>query len=152
MRRLAGRDVWTGLLFIAVGSIAAAIGRRYEIGDVQGMGPGWMPVHLGLVLAALGGAIAAAGVAFGSALPERAALLPVLAVAAAVIAFGLLVRPLGLVLAVAVASAAVARAVPGTGWRTTALVAAGVGLAAGLLFGVLLRLPLPLWPDLAALG
>lgn len=48
------RDWLAGALMMLLGLVAAAEGSRYEIGTLQQMGPGYLPVVLGLILAGLG--------------------------------------------------------------------------------------------------
>ena len=48
------RDTIGGLALIATGIFVAIYAQRYEIGELQRMGPGYFPFVLGLVLAALG--------------------------------------------------------------------------------------------------
>jgi hypothetical protein len=58
---LARRDVWAGLLLIAIGATALLIARNYPFGTSLRMGPGYFPVMLGALLIAFGLAILAAG-------------------------------------------------------------------------------------------
>ena len=44
---LLGRDVWAGLLFIALGSFTIAHSRDYAMGTLTAMGPGYFPAILG---------------------------------------------------------------------------------------------------------
>jgi hypothetical protein len=68
------------------------------------------------------------------------------AVIAAIAVLALATRPLGTLLSVSFAGFIGALGVRGIGIRRAALVGAGLGVAATLIFIILLRQPLPLWP------
>ena len=61
------RDYYAGGLMLLLGVGAAVTGAGYKFGSLARMGPGFMPVMLGIVLAFLG--ILIAGIALGS--PDR---------------------------------------------------------------------------------
>jgi hypothetical protein len=48
------RDIIGGFALVALGLFAALYAQRYEIGELQEMGPGYFPVALGILLAILG--------------------------------------------------------------------------------------------------
>lgn len=52
------RDFWAGIMFLGVGGLFAGIALTYKLGTAARMGPGYFPFFLGLILAALGLAIA----------------------------------------------------------------------------------------------
>ena len=52
------RDFWAGVMFLGVGAMFAGIAFTYKLGTAARMGPGFFPFFLGLILAALGVAIA----------------------------------------------------------------------------------------------
>lgn len=54
-------DLLAGLIFIALGGAFAYTASTYEVGSLRAMGPGYFPLALGLVLAALGVVIMAVG-------------------------------------------------------------------------------------------
>ena len=54
------RDYYAGGLMILIGSAAAVIGSTYKVGGLTQMGPGFFPVCLGVMLAAMGVLIALA--------------------------------------------------------------------------------------------
>ncbi len=55
----ANRDYYAGALMLVIGSAVAWQGFGYNVGSLTRMGPGFFPVALGVLLAALGIAIAA---------------------------------------------------------------------------------------------
>jgi hypothetical protein len=59
--RKSRRDVFAGLLFILIAAGFAAEGLNYPMGTLRSMGPGYMPVTLAIMLAALGAFIAIVG-------------------------------------------------------------------------------------------
>ena len=67
------RDYYAGGLMLLLG-VGAAIGSGYKFGTLARMGPGFMPVMLGVVLAFLG--LLIAGTALGSSEPDNGKFLP----------------------------------------------------------------------------
>ncbi len=63
---LSRRDIYGGLLMVGVGVGAILEGLRHHIGSLTHMGAGYFPVILGVILAALGAAIAVSGALNGS--------------------------------------------------------------------------------------
>jgi len=59
---LNNKDVWGGLMLIAIGAAAVLIARDYPFGTALRMGPGYFPTVLGAVLCAFGLYLAARGV------------------------------------------------------------------------------------------
>ena len=47
---LNNKDVWAGLLLIAIGAVAILIARNYTFGTALRMGPGFFPIVLGALL------------------------------------------------------------------------------------------------------
>jgi hypothetical protein len=52
------RDFWAGIMFLGIGGLFAGIALTYKLGTAARMGPGFFPFFLGLILVALGLAIA----------------------------------------------------------------------------------------------
>ena len=139
------RDVLAGLIFVALGLGFAGGATGYEIGDPVRMGPGYFPLVLGGILAALGaviagkGLLAADGEAIGT-IPWRAIVL----IVAAVIFFGLTVRGLGLIpatfITILLSAVASRRATP----IGVALLSVGMTVVCVLVFVVALSVRLPL--------
>lgn len=94
--RRALKDILAGAVFIALGLAFALGALAYDVGDPLRMGPGYMPLALGIVVAALGigivikGFLAGEGDAIG-AVDWRVIVL----LTAALLFFGLTVRGLG---------------------------------------------------------
>jgi Tripartite tricarboxylate transporter TctB family len=68
------RDYYAGGLMLLLGVGAAVIGSGYKFGSLAKMGPGFMPVVLGVVLALLG--LLIAGTALASSEPDDKSFLP----------------------------------------------------------------------------
>ena len=138
-----------GLFFIALGCAALWVSRDYPVGDLNRMGPGFFPrmlsfgmIGLGVlsVLRGLPGLAAAndSGIRF-----DRSIVL----IPACMAVFGLSVEPLGLVLALALTIA-----LGGLAHRQARLKEVTISIAflialSVLVFVVILKLPLRLWPD-----
>lgn len=48
------RDIIGGFVLVAIGLFAALYARRYDLGELQEMGPGYFPTALGILLIVLG--------------------------------------------------------------------------------------------------
>jgi hypothetical protein len=159
------KNFWGGVLFALIGLGFALVARGiriadivlhggYEMGVPARMGPGFFPFWLGIILMALGVAIALASLrADGgddAAFP-RFHWRPILWVLGAVVLFGVVLRPAGMLVAgfllVFMAS------LGSRTFRARATAALGVGLVmfCALVFVAGLKLPIPLCPDVAAL-
>jgi hypothetical protein len=142
--RRALKDILAGAIFIAFG-LAFAIGAlAYDIGSPFNMGPGYVPLALGLVLMGLGGLITIKGFIAGGGDPIgdvdwRA----VIMITASLLFFGITVRGLGVVVSLFIATLMAALARSATGIREALLIAAGLTALSILIFIVALQLRLP---------
>lgn len=92
---------WGGLLFLGLGSAWAVLAAGYAIGTPSAMGPGFFPLVLAILLAAIGVLAIIQAATRSSADPVRLRpFWPCASVAAAVVAFGLLLNTAGLIPAV----------------------------------------------------
>lgn len=145
-RRRSFPDVLAGGMFILIGGAFVAGALGYELGTPLRMGPGAFPVLIGAVVAALGLAIVVKGLiagevaAFGP-VPWRAIAVIVLAV----MFFGFTVRGLGFMPTSAVTALLTTLASTRVRPLMAVAVAAGLTLAATLIFVVGLQLRIPLW-------
>lgn len=94
-----GKDFYAGLLFIFFGVGALIESSRYEIGTASRMQAGYFPSILGGALAFFGLLLFSRSFVLKGESVEPFALRPLLLVTLSVLVFGLLLRPLGLVLA-----------------------------------------------------
>jgi hypothetical protein len=137
-----------GLFFIALGAAALWVSRDYPFGDVHRMGPGFFPHMLSFGMIGLGALIVLKGLSdlpggndLGARLDRSLWLIP-----ASMVVFGLSVEPLGLVAALALAIA-----VAGAAHRQARLMEVAISVVSlialsVLIFVVVLKLPLRLWP------
>jgi putative tricarboxylic transport membrane protein len=99
---LNNKDVWGGLMLIAIGAAAVLIARDYPFGTALRMGPGYFPVILGALLILFGLAILAGGLRRGEQVesswsPRALVILPL-----SLILFGALMQYAGFVPAMVV--------------------------------------------------
>jgi uncharacterized protein YggT (Ycf19 family) len=145
-RRRSFPDVLAGGVFVLIGGAFAVGSLSYELGTPLRMGPGYFPLLVGAILAALGVAIVLKGlvagevIAFGS-IPWRA----ITAIVLAVLFFGFTVRRLGFVPTSAVTAFLTTLASSRVRLLTALVVAAGLTVASTLIFVVALQLRIPLW-------
>ena len=139
-----------GLFFIALGAAVLWVSRDYPLGDLNRMGPGYFPRMLSLGMIGLGVVIAARGLpelagatGNGARLDRSFWLIPI-----SMAVFGFAVEPLGLVVALALTIALAGAAHRQVRLKEVAISAVFLILLAVLIFVIILKLPLRLWPDL----
>lgn len=93
------KDFYAGIMFIAFGVITLLLARGYKMGTASRMGPGYFPATLGGALAILGLVIAVRPFWVSGEMLKRWGIRPLLLVIGSIVGFGLLLRPMGLVLA-----------------------------------------------------
>lgn len=140
----AGSSVLAGhlpaLSLAAVGLVAVLIGRHYPLGSLTAMGPGFLPVLLGVLLLVLAALLLWREVAQHPALPP---LRPLLCVTAGMLGWALLADRFGFFPAALVQLGLSALALPQAERRVDLLVAVLLSVVAYLLFVRVLGLPLP---------
>jgi hypothetical protein len=145
-RRRSFPDVLVGGIFVLIGGAFAVGSLSYELGTPLRMGPGYFPLLVGAILAALGlgivlkGLVAGEVVSFGT-VPWRAVGVIVLAL----LFFGFTVRRLGFVPTSAVTALLTTFASTRVRPLMAVAVAAGLTLASTLIFVVALQLRIPLF-------
>ena len=146
------KDFAAGLMFIAFGVAAIAIGGGYPLGVAARMGPGYFPRILGILLIVLGAVVTLRALRLDGAKITLESPRPLLIVLGSIVLFGLTARPLGLVVAtillIVVSSAA------STEFRWKEALISGVILAtlavAGFIWG--LGLQFSVWPTFLGKG
>ncbi|MDQ2689202.1 MAG: tripartite tricarboxylate transporter TctB family protein [Chloroflexota bacterium] len=144
--RRALKDLLAGAVFIAFGLAFAFGALDYEVGTPLRMGPGYVPLVLGLLMAALGVAIVAKGFIAGEG--EPVAEIPIRAIvliSAAFLIFGLTVRGLGVLPALLVTTFVAALARERTSPLSALAIAIGLTAASVVIFIYALQLRLQLW-------
>jgi len=104
MRIQSQQNFWSGVMFVVTGLLFAWLATDYQMGTAARMGPGYFPFWLGSIMAVLGAII---GISALSPKAERTEIDKfdwrcLLLVLGSVVAFGLLLKPLGLYLSLAV--------------------------------------------------
>ena len=140
------RDVAAGLFLLAFGAVIVTGATGLRIGTPTRMGAGFLPLALGLLLALVGLVLTVQGARSADLLPKIVSLRPLVALILAFLVFALMVEEAGLALSTFVVVIVSGFATPGRKWRETVLYAALLALFAVLLFVVLLKLPLTVWP------
>ena len=138
------RDVITGVIFVAVAAGFAIESLNYPLGSPIRMGPGFIPLALAGILAALGVVILVSGLRRD----ERIEVSPVpwaggALVMGSLILFGLFARPLGLVPIVFLCTALTAMASRNNTLLSSLAIAAVLSAACYLIFKVGLGITLP---------
>ena len=93
------KDFFAGLMFIAFGVAALAIGNGYALGTAARMGPGYFPRILGIFLVVIGAVVALRSLKLRGTRIEFGPLKPMAIVLGSEVLFGLLRPHIGLVLA-----------------------------------------------------
>lgn len=140
------RDAACGLMFVAIGAgfLISAL-RSLRLGGLLGMGPGFFPVMLGIILIFLGGLIAMRSIGTANEAAPPISWRGVAAITASILFFALGLRPLGFLPAlfgsVFLASVATSR----TSLRYGLAVAACLAAFSGGVFVYALRMPISLF-------
>jgi hypothetical protein len=99
------KDFWSGVMFIAFGLFFAGFARQYDMGTAARMGPAYFPTVLGVLLMMIGALIAFKAARTqaedGQNHVDKFHFKPLILVLGAVVAFGVLLRPGGLIVALA---------------------------------------------------
>ncbi len=148
MQVRAPKDFWSGVMFCGFAAVAILAARGYSFGTAGKMGPGYFPLWLGIVLGLLGLILIGRSLARDGEPMPPIHILPIAIIAVAVCLFGVMIEPLGVVLALFVLTVVTAWA--GPGFRLIEAVALSIALivfSVGV-FAYLLGLPLAIWPSL----
>jgi hypothetical protein len=143
------KDFFAGLLYIAFGASAVAIGRSYPLGSTAHMGPGYFPMLVGTLLVLIGIVVAARGVRVRAEPVQRMAIAPLALVLGAVLLFAVAIEKLGLVLALLAVVVIGYLANPRRRISELIVLAAILIASSVLVFFYGLKLPFKLWPGAA---
>jgi putative tricarboxylic transport membrane protein len=157
------KDFWGGVLFAVLGLTFAVIARGipgvpflpgYSMGTPARMGPAFFPFYLGTLLFLIGVFVAVTGIR-GKEGPEsrvdRFHWRPILLVLGAVVLFGIILKPVGMLIAgwllVMIASFGSYE----FEWRRSAILGLILVIFCAFTFVAGLKLPIPLCPDIESL-
>lgn len=143
-RNLADRSVILGVLLLAVAATVIWISSGYSMGTVRRMGPGYFPVMLGGILALFGITITVRGLFFERQPIEKFAASQAIFILGGAALFGILLRPAGLLIAIAAMVGVAGLASTRLTIVKTALLAACLAAGSALVFVVALGQPIPL--------
>jgi hypothetical protein len=138
------KDVWAGLLLIAIGAGAIFVARNYPFGTALRMGPGFFPVVLGGLLIVFGLAVLAIGLRQGESMAGSWSLRALIILPLSLILFGLLMEYAGFVPAMLVLIVGSATASTEFRFLEVLLFAAGLTALSVAVFVWALGLPYPL--------
>lgn len=145
----APKDFWSGVMFLAFAAVALFTARAYSLGTAGHMGPGYFPMLLGGVLAAIAVVLIGRSLVIEGENVSRIALLPLAVIIVGVCLFGLLIEWMGLLISLMVVTAVTAFASrESKPVETLALAVVLAAFALGV-FVYALQLPLPIWPSFA---
>lgn len=144
------KDSAAGLLFVVLGLAAILVAKDYEMGTARAMGPGYIPVAIGGLIALLGAALAFQGLRAAETSDSVAgdgwALRPLLTIVAGIIAFALMVRPAGLVASILAVVIIVRLAERGARPIETLVLGAVLAAICTAIFVVALGIPMRVFP------
>jgi hypothetical protein len=146
MRIRSPKDFWAGLMFLGIGLAFAVGARHYDLGSAARMAPGYFPTLLG------GGMAVVGGIVLGRSLVIRGEKVPAVSfrivffITLSLVLFGFLLKPLGLVLALALL--VLISAFAGHEFRLgeVGVLSAVLIVLSVVVFVKGLGLPFPLWP------
>jgi hypothetical protein len=141
------KDFWAGLMFMALGLFFVFAASGLSMGSVTRMGPAYFPTVLGGLMAVLGGVIFFLSLTVKGGKVPPISFRPLFFTTLALIAFGYLLRPLGIVVAVALLVAVSAFAGHGIKLKEVVIISIVLLVFSVLVFVKALGLPFPLWPE-----
>jgi hypothetical protein len=139
------RDLWTGVIFIAVGLAAIYFVRGHQMGTAMRMGPAYFPTMLGILQVLIGVAVLLRALVRPGLPLDRFALKKLAWVLGSIVLFGLLLRGMGLIIATIVIVILSAYASEKFHWSTALILAAGIAISSAILFIILLGIPIPIF-------
>jgi Tripartite tricarboxylate transporter TctB family len=138
-------DLWSGVLFTALGALVLWTGADYAQGVPGRIGPGYVPRLLGILIAAIGLFLTARAWWTTDEIDTSIAWRPLVFVLGSLVAFALVFEATGLVPAILASVAVANAATPENRWTTALGLGAVLAFFAWALFVKGLALPLPVW-------
>jgi len=149
MRRLVLRgnvDVYSGLLLLAISTLALWLASSLSLGDATEMGPGYFPTVISVVLGMISVAIIVRGLITPGQEVAPIEIRPLAAVIFSFVVFALLLPRAGLVIAIGAQVAVAHFGSPETKVQESVLFAIGLAIFSAVLFIYVLGIPLSLFP------
>ena len=142
------KDFWSGVMFAVIGLLFVAFARQYAMGTAARMGPAYFPTVLGGLLLLLGVVVAIRGLTVQTkdGGVDRFHFKPLLLVLGAVVAFGLLLRPGGLLVALAALVLISSFGSHEFKWRDVLLLTVGLAVLVLIVFIYALGMTVPVLP------
>jgi len=141
------KDFWAGLMFVAFGLFFMIGARNYRMGSAARMGPAYFPTMLGGLLAVIGGIVFFRALVAKGGKVSRVPLRLLFFITLSLLVFGYLLKPIGLVLALAILIVVSAFAGHEFRLREVLLLSVVLIILSVLVFAKGLGLPFPLWPE-----
>ena len=135
-------SLFPALLLALLGLAVAFIGRGYEVGSLTAMGPGFMPVALGVLLFVIALALGTAALRENNEQPQLP-WRPLLCAGGSIVLWALIADMTGFFPAAMAQLLLANLALPHHNWRLLILKCVLLAIGAWLLFVILLGLPLP---------
>ena len=140
------QNFWAGVFFLACGVFETTMALQYDVGSPAAMGPGFMPVMLGLALGILGLIILIGGITVAGPSIAPGHWRPIGCIIAALFLFALQINKAGLAastfLVVMLGGIAYRGKVP---WLRLSAMAVGMTIFAAVLFVYILGQPIAVW-------
>ena len=142
------QDFWAGVMFVAVGAVAAVGSLKYTMGTARDMGPGYFPFWLGVCLAVLGAIMALRSVSAAAPVSklDPIDLKTVVILLGSVALAGVLLNMLGILLTILILVVLSSMASHLFSWKVALVTGIGMAVFVWLAFIKALGLVFPLWP------
>jgi hypothetical protein len=140
------KNLAAGLMFVAFGAFGLWLARDLDAGTAADMGAGYFPRAVSFVLIAIGIALAIMDLTEREELVDGWAWKPFLLITASGVAFALLIKPLGLVATLAITAVLASAADRLMRPLAMVLLVAVLVIASVAIFVLALKMPIPLWP------
>lgn len=138
------RDIIGGFALVAIGLFAALHAQRYDIGELQEMGPGYFPTALGILLIILGLFVAIPAF-FREGSPIKIEWKSLIWVLISIAIFALALPKAGLIIATVLS--VIAASIPSkSSWKTRLILAVSIAALTYVVFLFGLGMVLPVWP------
>ena len=141
------QNFWSGVLFIVIGLGYAYMARSYALGTVIEMGAGFFPFYLGMIMTGLGSLLALLSLKTSGEAVGRFHWKPILWIIGSITVFGFLLDIFGMVITGLLLVIGVSLGGSEFRWKHAAILALVLVAFCVLVFGVGLKLPIPVCPD-----